>query len=66
MKRFQKTSEVEIDVDVKHETDKAYLVSDGDKEAWIPKSAVSDYCEEDGRITSIIISERLAIEKGFA
>lgn len=58
--------EIEIAVDIKRETDKAYLVFDGAREAWIPKSQITDYTEErDGQITSIFIPEWLAEEKGL-
>ncbi len=66
--------QVEINVEVKVETPKAYLVKvedcpGGEKEEWVPKSQVSDYCEEfkNGKeiITSLFIPEWLALEKGF-
>ena len=58
--------EIEISGEVKAETIKAYLWFDGKTEAWVPKSQISDLCEErDGRITSIFIPEWLAVEKGF-
>ena len=57
--------EIEIAVEVLTETPKAYRVSDGTREAWIPKSQVTDYCEEKGNITSIFIHEWLAEEKGL-
>lgn len=58
--------QVEIDCTVVHETDKAYLIDAGtDENTWIPKSQVTDYCEEDGQITSIFISEFLATQKGL-
>lgn len=67
-------SDVEVEVTIKHETDKAYLIAcdsapGGEVECWIPKSKVSDYCEElrNGKqtITSVFIPEWLATEKGL-
>ena len=59
-------AEVEIACQVKHETDRAYLVDTGDGEHWIPKSQVSDYCaDKDGVINSVFIPDWLAEEKGL-
>ena len=58
-------SDVEIAVEIHAKTDKAYLIYDGNKEVWIPKSQVNDYCEENGEITSIFVSEWLALDKGL-
>ena len=33
-----KKDSVTVTVKMKHETDKAYLVTDGDNEVWVPKS----------------------------
>lgn len=57
--------QVEITCTVKAETERAYLINDGKIDVWVPKSQVTDYCEEKDVITSIFISERLAIEKGL-
>lgn len=59
------SEDIEITVEVRRETDNAYLVYDGKAETWVPKSQVSDYCEEKGRITSIFIPEWLALDKGL-
>lgn len=56
---------VEIDVEVRAETERAYLVFDGSTEAWVPKSQIVDSCEENGVVTSIFISEWLATQKGL-
>lgn len=56
---------VEIDVEVIAETGKAMLVNDGEKQVWIPISQIKDQCEENGKITSIFITEWLATEKGL-
>lgn len=57
--------DIEIEVEVRVETDKALLIYDEKTECWIPKSQISDQCEENGKITSIFISEWLAGEKGL-
>ena len=57
--------DIEIACTVKHETTAAYLITDGDKEVWIPKSKVSDYCETKEVIESIFIPEWFATDKGL-
>lgn len=59
------TKMVEIEGEVVHQTDDAYLFYDGKTKDWIPKSKVDDECEEEGVITSIFIPEWLALDKGF-
>ncbi len=56
---------IEVAVHVKHKTDKAYLVTDGVTECWIPRAMIDDECEEKGEVTSIFIPEWLATEKGL-
>lgn len=53
---------IEITLLIKHETDKAYLVSDGDRDVWLPKSQVEllDQIEDEGDFE---ISEWLAKDK---
>lgn len=65
--RVEKMSkDIEIPVEVMRETEKAYQVYDGIQEVWMPKSLIKDYTEEkDGSISSIFVSEYIAIEKGF-
>jgi hypothetical protein len=50
---------VELYLELIHQTEKAYLVSDGDNNIWLPKSQV----EYDGEEFSI--PEWLAIDKGL-
>jgi hypothetical protein len=45
---------------LKHETDNAYLVNDGDSDYWLPKKLTED--NRDGTYT---IPEWLAVEKGI-
>jgi hypothetical protein len=58
--------EIEIAVEVRGETDLALKVFDGKSTVWVPKSQITDQCEEaDGRITSIFLPEWLAEDKGL-
>lgn len=60
------SKDIEIAIEVLRETEKAYLVFDGKREEWVPKSLVKDYTEEnDGSISSIFLSEYIAEQKGF-
>jgi len=59
---------IEICLDVIRETEKAYQVSDDDKETlnWIPKSQVETEQEcGPGDTVVFIMPEWLAIDKGF-
>lgn len=49
-----------IPLDLIRSTDEAYLVSDGTKEVWLPKSQADD--NEDGTFD---VEEWIAIEKGL-
>lgn len=40
---MSKNELVDVGVDFKHETEKAYLVNDGKKDVWLPKSMVEAY-----------------------
>ena len=57
--------DVEIEVEVCGETEKALFISDGKTLCWIPKSQINDQCDENGKITSIFINEWLATQKGL-
>jgi hypothetical protein len=50
----------DFEATLKHETDNAFLVSDGEKDYWLPKSMTEN--NRDGTFT---IPEWLAIEKGI-
>ena len=56
-----KSDLVDLDVRLIHETDKAWLVSDGQNEVWIPKSM----CEFDQASGTLTLREPLALEKGL-
>ena len=51
---------VEIEAEMVRETQLAYLLNDGSKEGWVPKTQVED--KEDGTFS---MPEWLAIDKGF-
>ena len=55
---------IEVIVDVKKETEKAFLVFDGSTEAWIPKVLIEniDDCVV-GKSSYITIPEWIALEK---
>lgn len=50
----------DVAVEIKHETQAAWLVHDGDQDVWLPKSQ----CEDNGDGT-FTLPEWLAIEKGL-
>ena len=52
---------IEIAGELRHETEKAYLLFDGDKEVWLPKSS----CEWDGHSKTMQMPEWLAHTKGL-
>ena len=56
---------IEITLEVHHETDEAYLVSDGGEREWIPKSQVKVLAEIDVDYVEVEMPEWLAKEKGF-
>lgn len=56
---------VDITVQVRRETVKAVLVSDGVTEAWLPRSQIEINISDDGQADVITLPEWLAMEKGF-
>lgn len=50
---------IEIAGQLRHETERAYLLFDGDKEVWLPKSS----CEWDASDNTMQMPEWLAMEK---
>jgi hypothetical protein len=52
---------IEIAGELRHETEKAYLLFDGDKEVWIPKS----HGEWDAYSKTMQMPEWMAIERGL-
>lgn len=62
----RRSQDIEIAVEVRHETEKALLVFDGKTEAWIPKSQILDQSErDDGSIETIFLRESFALDKGL-
>jgi len=59
-RRHSESEIVEIEADLVHETPRAYLVSDGDRECWLPKSLT----QYDGHGT-FAIPEWLAMREGL-
>lgn len=58
--------DIEIAVEVRAETPKAILVFDGKTEVWIARSQIRDQCENElGAITSIFLTEWMAMQKGL-
>ena len=55
-----KTELFEVAAQIRHETEKAYLLFDGTKEAWVPKSQVENH--QDGTFT---LPQWLAEKVGF-
>lgn len=61
----KETDIVEVSVELRGGTDKAMKVFDGKIEVWIPRSQISDECEDKGKLISIFIPEWLAHDKGL-
>lgn len=58
--------DIEIEVEVRGESQLALLVFDGKEEVWVPKSQISDQSERaDGSVESIFIPEWLALKNGL-
>ncbi len=56
---------IEITVDILRETDAAILVSDGDREVWLPKSQIEYSGDPGDESVCVEIPEWLAEEKGL-
>ncbi|MBT7630983.1 MAG: hypothetical protein HN597_14960 [Desulfobacula sp.] len=57
---------VDIYLEIKRETDKAFLVTDGESSQWLPKSQIKITRQGDpGETVLFTIPEWLAIERGF-
>ena len=63
--RSEEQETVEVAVEYVHETDMAYLFSDGDQQAWLPKSQVKVVVDRGGKPSLIVIPEWLAKRAGF-
>lgn len=49
MRRVPRTELVDLELELRHETNDAFLLFDGDRQAWVPKSLVED--NRDGTFT---------------
>lgn len=58
--RFEKSA---IELDVIRETEKAYLLSDGTNESWVPKSSISDEDDLDNQRRSLLDGVRIPIDR---
>ena len=59
---------VDLTLEIKHETDRAILVHDGDpdKAVWLPKSAIEiERDRKNPRFAVVTMPETLAIKKGL-
>jgi hypothetical protein len=56
---------VTLSVELRRETSGAWLVFDGAREAWIPKSQGELVPDTDGRTSTLVVPEWLAKEKGL-
>ena len=61
---MSKSDLVDISVEVRVETKKAWLLYDGAREAWVPKSQAELHIEP-GKGTTLTCPEWLARDKGF-
>lgn len=57
------TDSVEITLDVLRETKKAYFVSDGTTETWLPKSQIKDMEHLRNKTYAVLMPEWLANKK---
>jgi hypothetical protein len=60
----QDTKLIDIAVELVHQTEKAWLVNDGVKDHWIPKS-IGEMDHQQGRVYELTIPEWMATEKGI-
>lgn len=57
---------IDVDIELIRETEKAVLVTDGDKDVWLPKSRISlPKDREEGGTYTIQVETWLAMEKGL-
>lgn len=60
-----KSDLIDLTVVVKHTTDRAVLVDDGTRRAWLPLSQVEVAPNDDGRTHTVTCPEWLATDKGL-
>ena len=60
---------VEVICYITHETEEAYLLHDGDRQEWVPKSQISSIeivsSDEVGNVVEVTMPEWMALKKGF-
>jgi hypothetical protein len=60
---------IDVVLDIVRETADAFLVSDGDREVWLPKSQIGNADEMEGlghaENVTLVLPEWLATEKGL-
>ena len=56
---------MELTMDLVHETDAAYLLTDSVTEDWVPKSQCEIINELDGRARVVEMPEWMAMKKGW-
>lgn len=56
---------VDIYCQIKHETDNAILIDEGDKTVWIPLSQVEEIPRKKDGYATVVMSEWIATQKGI-
>lgn len=60
---YGKTKLIDLTVTLIHETEKAWLIDDGTKKTWVPKSWAALEKNPDGKTWTLTINEEQALEK---
>jgi hypothetical protein len=59
-----RTNRVSVNCKIEHETERAWLIDEGTKKVWIPKSQGEVYRLSDGTV-DLFVEEWIAKEKGI-
>lgn len=68
MSRHQRkpTKYTEMDLEVKYQTEKAILVTDGVKEGWLPKSTIDNVDDiEEGVCSNLLVADWILEKDGW-
>lgn len=65
MGEYNSKAPIDVAVTLERETAKAYLVNEGHKSVWVPKSQVTLNFGTNGVVESITLPEWLAFDKGL-
>jgi len=65
MGEYSSRTPVDVAVTLERETDRAYLVNEGHKSVWVPKSQVTLNFDKNGVVETITLPEWLAFDKGL-